>query len=152
RQAAEGLAYVHTKYVIQGDVSVGNLLLDRQSSVKLYDFQGKLLHSDGTVALDGGSSERSMSSMPRSDRNYRNYRTNIFAFGTALCVIISGQLPFPDLDTLDEDEIHRKFENHNFPPLEELPAEDVIRKCWIGEYGNATEIVGDLQMLEERTR
>jgi serine/threonine protein kinase len=152
RQAAEGLAYIHTKYVIQGDVSVGNLLLDRQLSVKLCDFQGKLLHSDGTIALDGGSSERSMSSMPRSERNHHDYRTDIFAFGTALYVMISGQLPFPDLDTLDEDEIYRKFENLEFPPVEELLGGDVIRKCWIGEYANAAEIVGDLQRLEECTR
>ncbi|KAH8721591.1 kinase-like domain-containing protein [Phaeosphaeriaceae sp. PMI808] len=129
RQAAEGLAYIHTQHVIQGD--------------------GKILHSDGTVALDGGSSERSMSSMPRSNCNYHDYKTNIFALGTTLFVMITGQLPFPDLDTSDEDEIHRRFKNHEFPPLERLPGGEVIRKCWIGDYKNATGIVDDLQRLEK---
>ncbi|KAF1914157.1 kinase-like domain-containing protein [Ampelomyces quisqualis] len=148
RQAAEGLAYIHAKHNIQSDVSVGNLLLDRQLSIKFCDFQGRLLHPDGTVALDGGSRERSMSSMPRSDHNYCDYRTDIFALGTALFAIMSGQLPFPDLDILYEDEIDRRFENHEFPPLTRLLGGDVVRKCWIGDYKNATEVVGDLQRLE----
>ncbi|KAF2731949.1 kinase-like protein [Polyplosphaeria fusca] len=149
RQAAEGLAYIHTKNVIHGDVSVGNLLLDPHLSIKFCDFQGKFLNADGTVALDDGSSERSMSSMPRSDHNNHDHKTDIFALGTALFVIVTGNLPFPDLDTLDEDEIQRRFEEHEFPPLEKLPGGDVIRNCWTGSYNSASEIIVDLQKLEK---
>jgi serine/threonine protein kinase len=150
RQAAEGLAYIHTKNVIQGDVSVGNLLLDPKLSIKFCDFQGKFLYPDGTIALDGGSSERIMSSMPRSDHNHHDYRTDIFALGTALFVIITGELPFPNLDaTDDENEIYRRFKECEFPRLGNLPGGDIIRKCWMGKYSNAAEIIVDLQGLKE---
>ena len=66
RQAAEGLAYIHTKNVLHCDVSVGNLLLGADLSIKLCDFQGRLLHTDGNVALDGAAAESAMS----LDQNY----------------------------------------------------------------------------------
>jgi serine/threonine protein kinase len=149
QQAAEGLAYIHTKNVIQRDVSVGNLLLDQDLSIKLCDFQGILLHPDGTIALDGGSRERTMSSMPHSDHNELDRKNDIFALGTALLIIITGQLPFPDLDIMDEDEINRRFEAHEFPALGEFPGGDVVRNCWMGNYGDATKAMIDLQKLAE---
>lgn len=65
-----------------------------------------------------------MSSMPRSDRNYHDYRTDMLALGTALFVMTSVQVPFLDLDTLDEDEIHGRFESHQFQSLKTLPGGD----------------------------
>lgn len=149
QQAAEGLDYIHTKDVVQSDVSVGNLLLDAQLSLKLCDFQGKILHPDGSVALDGGSSERNMSSMPRLDRSYHDRGTDIFAFGTVLYFIMTVELPFPDVHTLDEDEIDRRFKECEFPVLAALPGGDIIRKCWTGNYNTAGEILADLRNLQE---
>jgi len=149
RQAAEGLAYLHSKNVLHCDVSVGNLLLDQHLSIKLCDFQGRLLHASGDVALDGGVSEGIMSSMPRSDRNHLDRKTDIFALGTALFFVITGQPPFPDLDAVDsEDEVQIRFKRHEFPPLENLPGGDVIRNCWTGKYDEAIETIVDLQRWE----
>jgi serine/threonine protein kinase len=80
-QAAEGLAYIHMENVIHCDVSIGNLLLDINLSIKLCDFQGRFLHLSGHVALDGGAAESAMSSMPRPNRNYQDRKTDIFAYG-----------------------------------------------------------------------
>jgi serine/threonine protein kinase len=147
-QAADGLAYVHAKNVLHCDVSVGNLLLDSDLNIKLSDFQGRLLHPNGTVILDGGAAESTMSSMPRPDRNYCDRKTDIFALGTAIYFMITGHPPFPDLDTIDdEDEIQRRFEGGEFPPLEQRQGGDVVRKCWTGAYESATKIMLDLQKL-----
>jgi serine/threonine protein kinase len=149
RQAAEGLAYIHEKNVLHCDISVGNLLLDNNLSVKLCDFQGRLLGPNGAVLLNGGAAESVMSSMPRPDRNHCDSKTDIFAFGTALYFMVTGKPPFPDLDTVnDEDEICRRFECGEFPSLESCQGDDVLRKCWMGGYESATEIVLDLQKLE----
>jgi serine/threonine protein kinase len=145
QQAAEGLAYVHKKNVIHCDVSVGNLLLDIDLSIKLCDFQGRLLHPSGHVALDGGAAESVMSSMPRPDRNYQDRKTDIFAFGTALYFILTDKLPFPELSVDDEDEIRRRFARQDFPPLEQLAGGDVIRNCWTGVYDDASRAMVDLQ-------
>lgn len=147
-QAAEGLTYIHAKNVLHCDISVGNLLLDSDLNIKLSDFQGRLLHPDGTVILDGGAHESVMSSMPRLDRNSCDYNTDIFALGTAIYFMITGCPPFPDLDTLDdEDEIQRRFEEREFPSLEQHQGGDIVRKCWTGSYNSAAEVVLDLQKL-----
>ncbi|KAG4436401.1 hypothetical protein IFR05_008124 [Cadophora sp. M221] len=150
QQAAEGLAYIHMKNVFRCDVSIGNLLLDSDLSIKLCDFQGILLHPSGHVVLDGGAAESVMSSMPRPNRNYQDRKTNIFAFGTVLYIILTDELPFPELSIDDEDEIEReierRFARQDFPPpLEQLPGGDVIRNCWTGVYGNASRAMVDLQ-------
>lgn len=62
---------------------------------------------------------------------------------------MTGNVPFPDLDTLDEDEIHRRFDAREFPPLEKLVGGDVVQNCWTGSYDDVACIVGDLQRLEE---
>ncbi|KAF1841512.1 kinase-like protein [Cucurbitaria berberidis CBS 394.84] len=147
-QAAEALAYAHGKNVLHCDFSVGNLLLDRDLTIKLCDFQGRLLHSDGTVILDGGAAEGSMSSMPRPDRNYCDRKTDIFALGTAIYFMVTGQTPYPELDTIDdEDEIRKRFEDGVFPPLARHQGGDVVRSCWKGCYESATEVMLDLQTL-----
>jgi serine/threonine protein kinase len=145
QQAAEGLAYIHKKNVIHCDVSIGNLLLDTDLSIKLCDFQGRFLHPSGHVALDGGAAESVMSSMPRPNRNYQDRKTDIFAFGTALYFILTDELPFPELSVDDEDEIRRRFARQDFPPLEQLPGGDVIRNCWTGVYDDASRAMVDLQ-------
>lgn len=145
-QAAEGLAYIHSKNVLHCDISVGNLLLDTDLNIKLSDFQGRLQHPDGTVFIDGGAAESTMSSMPRLDRNYCDYKTDFFALGTAIYQMMKGHPPFTDLDPVDdEDEIQRRFKDGELPALGDNWGGDVIWKCWAGGYESATEVVRDLQ-------
>jgi serine/threonine protein kinase len=145
QQIAEGLAYIHEKNILHCDVSVGNLLLDTDLSIKLCDFQGRYLHTSGNVILDGGAAESVKSSMPRPNRNYQDRKTDLFAFGTALYFILTDELPFPELDVDDEDEIRLRFARQDFPPLEKLPGGDVIRNCWTGVYDDASKLMVDLQ-------
>lgn len=148
-QAAEGLAYIHAKNILHCDVSAGNLLLDRDLNAKLSDFQGRLLGPDGTVLLDGGAAESAMSSMPRPDRNHCDCKTDLFALGTTIYFIVTGQPPFPGLDPVDdEDEIRRRFECDEFPSLEQHRGGEVVRRCWMRGYESATEVMLDLQNLE----
>ena len=129
-QAAEGLAYAYTKNVLHYDMSVGNLLVDSDLNIKLSDFQGRLLDPNGTVILDGGAAESTMSSMPRPNQNYCDRKTDIFALGTAVYFMITSHPPFADLDTVDdEDEIQRRFRDGEFPRLETRCGGHVIQRC-----------------------
>ena len=147
-QAAEAVAYIHTKGVLHCDIGVGNLLLDQNLDIKLCDFQGKLLHPDGTVCLDGESSENIKSSMPRSDPNEANQKTDIFALGSAIYFMMKGHPPFPELDSWkDSREIVSRFKAGQFPALAEELGGAVVRKCWAGKYESADEVVHDLKKV-----
>lgn len=150
-QAAEGVAFIHSKNVIHCDITLGNLLLDPNLDIKLSDFEGKLLSPDGKVVLDGGAQVNILSSMPRDDPDYCDQKTDIFALGTAIYSMITGHRLFPDLDPIDEEEeVRRRFNSAEFPVLEAGQGGDVIRKCWTGGYMLAAEVVSDLQSLLSR--
>jgi serine/threonine protein kinase len=145
-QAAEAVAYVHTKCVLHCNIGVGNLLLDKNLNIKLCDFQGKLLHPDGTIRLDGESAEDTKSSMPRSDPNDANQKTDIFALGSAIYFIIEGHPPFPELDSRkDTLEIVSRFKSYQFPALDEELGGVVVEKCWAGKYESADEVLRELK-------
>ena len=145
-QAAEGLNYIHEKRVLHCDISISNLLLDSELEVKICDFQGRVLNHDGSIKLNGDATENTMSSMPRSDPNLCDEKTDIFALGTAIYVMMCGVLPFPDLDPAeDEDEIQRRFRERNFPPLDIIRAGSIVRKCWMAEYSTASELENDIR-------
>lgn len=147
-QTAEGLAYVHDRNVLHCDLGIGNLLLESNLNIKLSDFQGKLLQPDGTVILDGGVRENTMSWMPRADQGLSNRKTDIFALGTVIYIITTGCLPFPGLISMeDEDEVQRRFRMHEFPTLERRLGGDVVRKRWNGAYESVSEAITDLQEL-----
>lgn len=130
RQAAEGLAYIHDKNVLHYDFSIGNLLLDKDLTLKICDFQGRLLDFDGSIILDEGAAESTTSSMPRPDPNICNRQTDMFTLGTAIYFMMTGQPPFPDLDPIDnEDEIQRRFKHGDFPPLKSRQGGDIIQNA-----------------------
>ncbi|KAF4637828.1 hypothetical protein G7Y89_g246 [Cudoniella acicularis] len=76
-QTAEGVACIHASAVLHCDINVNNLLLDKDLNIKLADFQERHLATDGSVLLNSRSSENAKSSMPRSDPNYTDQKTDI---------------------------------------------------------------------------
>ena len=51
RQILNGLYYLHSKYVIHGDIKAANILTDRNAGVKLSDFGASKI-IDGIPDLD----------------------------------------------------------------------------------------------------
>lgn len=146
--AAEAVAYIHMKRVIHCDIGPGNLLLDRDLNVRVSDFQGRLLYPNGTIHLNGDSAEGVKSSMPRSDPNDADQKTDIFALGSAIYFIMKGHPPFPELDSWkDKLEIVARFKTKQFPDLDDVRGGDVVKKCWAGEYESADEVVHDLEEM-----
>lgn len=151
RQATEALSVVHKARVLHCDINVNNLLLDAKLNVKLCDFQGRLLDLDGKVEEDGLSTENIKSFMPRADLNldHADWKTEIFALGSAFYYIMEGNEPFPDLDSYhDEDEIMERFKSGQFPDLEFSLMNKVIHKCWAGKYDSADEVLRDLEVKD----
>ena len=145
RQATEALAVVHQKHVLHRDLSASNLLLDADLNVKLSDFQGRLLGPDGEVKEDGLSVENTKSFMPRLDSDHADWKTEIFALGSTFYYLMEGHQPYPELDSLDdEEEIVARFSNGRFPDIDCPSMNRVIHKCWAGEYDSAESVLQDL--------
>ena len=144
------MTYIHNSGILHRDTNLNNLLLDEELNIKFADFQGRYLSPEGDIILDGFSSENVESFMPRSDIEYADRKTDIFALGTAIYGIVTGSEPFPELDPFNdshEAEITARYKSGQFPVLESYFAGDVIRKCWTGKYESASELAGDLRRL-----
>jgi serine/threonine protein kinase len=153
QQATEGTAYIHGLGVLHCDINVNNLLLDKDLNIKLADFQGRYLAPDGSVLLNGRSSENVKSSMARSDPNHADQKTDIFALGSAIYYIMQCYEPYLELNSLDdgdESEIITRYTSGLFPPLSSHLGGNVVRSCWPGRYESTIKVVEDLKKIVER--
>ena len=153
REAAEAVAYTHSKRVLHCDIQPGNLLLDDKLHIKLSDFQGRLLASDDKeILLDGWSGEPCRFRCPREDPFNADYRTDMFALGCNIYFIMMGHAVYPDI--IDgEDRWYRKveerFEKGLFPDDDHV-CSHITYKCFRLQYDSADEIVRDIVAIEAR--
>ena len=151
-QIVEGIEHFHSKCVYHGDLRPGNILLDEHFNVKLADVQGMLRLKDGTIKLDGFAREKDMYFMPRA-HDYLDTRTDLFACGSTIHFVMTGQVVFPDLQEQSlehsealEAEINRRFQERRYPQITHA-CTAVIQRCWRGDYASAEELLQDLKML-----
>ncbi|KIW76726.1 hypothetical protein Z517_09170 [Fonsecaea pedrosoi CBS 271.37] len=142
-QAAEGLAYLHRKKVVQGDIGCHNILL-KSDEVKLCDFGGSSIHGKPAKV---GYECRSQ----RWDDTHENpsIRAELFALGSTIYEIWTTTRPFQDDP---DDMVEEKYKCRRFPDVDALPVAGIIKGCWYGTYDSADEVVTALKSLQtERT-
>ena len=151
-QAAEAVAYIHSKRVLHCDIRHHNLLLDAALDLRLADFQGQHFSPAGEVLLDALSLESTKAYLPRKPIDHASVRTDLFALGSALHFLVAGSEVFPDLHhAADEDEIQRRFREGAFPNDPHVAAA-VTAKCWRQRYASARDVLADLEALWDVVR
>ncbi|KAI9840655.1 MAG: hypothetical protein M1837_001379 [Sclerophora amabilis] len=139
-QAAEAVAFIHSKGVIHCDIHTNNLLLDDRLDVKLCDFQGTY------GSLDGEAMEGVRSFLPRAPvTTPPTVSTDLFALGSAIYEIMTGHEPF---EGLEEDEVGRLYAEGKFPAVDALVGGDIIQGCWETRCQSGQEIVERLVALQ----
>ena len=88
--------------------------------------------------------------MPRTNFNYADWKTEIFALRSTFYYIMKGHEPYPDLNPdHDEERIVKRFTFDQFPEIECSFMNCVIHKCWAGKYDSMNAVLQDLEFVHE---
>ena len=148
-QFVEGVAHVHQRGVIWGDLSVRNALLFEDWRLKLGDFTDSDLFSDYPSDWYGCEVRYCP---PGSDRpqshNTNTIKRELFAFGAATYEIVEWKVPYGPQDSVPGDEVIEALVACKQSQLTcGNPAESVIRQCWGYMYESSCRIASDLKSL-----
>lgn len=138
-QICEGLAHVHSRNVLQVDISAANVLLDWEDNAKLSDFAGSSIDGCPSLALPSLHSEHA-----RWAAAYLTLRSELFALGSTLYEVETTNQPYHDQE---DSEILALFRRDIFPDTTKLILGHPIRKCWFGQYLDTREVVLDIQQI-----
>ncbi|KAF2245204.1 kinase-like protein [Trematosphaeria pertusa] len=138
-QVAEGIAYLHQKSIVQGDIGCHNILL-KGDEVKICDFGGASI--DGRPATAGYECRSQ-----RCDGSCENpsIKSELFALGSTMYEIWTASRPYQNEP---DDIVEENYKCRCFPDVGTLPVADIIEKCWHGTYNSADEVVADLTLLQ----
>lgn len=134
----EALVFVHSMNVIHADLTCGNVSLDKSLHARLLDFSGS--------SLDGSDSLVVVTASHRCpDDNLKTIRADLFALGSTLFEIMTGQPPYFGLS---EKEITQLFAKAEFPSTENLGSTGkIIVKCWQGHFHSADEVLKGVKIV-----
>jgi serine/threonine-protein kinase len=135
-ELARGLEEVHAQDVVHRDLKPGNILLSRRGEVKIADF-GIALEARNTSLTEFGQALGTRAYMsPEQIRGERaDSRSDIFAFGVVLYEMVTGDLPFPEIEAKDGSSPLRILEAGRYPSPRGLAPDTpratvrLIREC-----------------------
>ena len=141
--AVEALEFAHSLGVYNSDIHCVNFFLDRDLNLKVGDWAGASI--DGSVSHSSYRLRHRLfdaegTDVPRATGI--TAITEVFALGTALYFMVTGQDPWPELhEPEDGQNIRKRIQEKDFPDTSKLPIlGDIISKCWNVEFTSMTEI------------
>ncbi len=158
-QAADALAYAHSRGVLHRDIKPANLLLDGHAAMKLADFGLARLCDDLTIT---GSTELPGTLRyvaPETLRKEGDARSDVYSLGLTLYELLVGRAAFTETDRIRL--LREVQESRPIPPRTLLPAiprdlETVLLKAMARDpserYESAAALGEDLQrFLDDRS-
>jgi len=166
-QAAEGLAYAHSRKVIHLDIKPANLLLDKSGTIKILDMglariddvvsatetaPAEALIQNGKVmgTVDYVSPERS------SDPAAVDHRADIYSLGCTLFHVLTGRPPFGGNTILKRIEAHRikpipslRAMRDDVPEALDAVYQRMLAKNPDDRYGSMREVITRLRASVE---
>lgn len=139
-QAIEAVTFIHSKTIIHSDLSARQFLVSPNGKdIRLSDFGGSSLDGSDAIVM-----ENATHFLPRDEDAPNTVLSDLFALGSTLYEIFVGRKPY---EGVGDGEVQRLFGERVFPTLEEEVEDErwrrVIWKCWMCEYEQAVDILGD---------
>ncbi|KAB8239984.1 kinase-like domain-containing protein [Aspergillus flavus] len=149
-QAAQSLAFCHSHGVLHGDINCGNFCLDRRLNIKLSDFAGSSINGSPAKVCYSASHQLPDNHPSTSNGIMISEKTEIFAFGSALYEMVTGNEPYSDKE---ESEIEELYRRNIFPDVTGLgPLGPVINRCWTSDFHRMSEIVEYIEAKAQSCR
>jgi serine/threonine protein kinase len=138
------------------DIRPGNMLLDAERNLKLADLdRGTKVGEDIQVLTEPfGRLLNKSEGIDAGSYGKAGARTEIFAIGSVFYSLLRGYEPY-ETEYWGDDHgviLSEKFQNKEFPHLAESVEDNIIRKCWHGEYGQVKDLLHEVKSKNMRTR
>jgi serine/threonine protein kinase len=134
--------YIHSQDVIQGDVSTRNFLVADDLSIILSDLSGSRIRDEESLVRPKTRYEKQGEGLIKV-----SIATEIFAIGSPIYDIVTGK---PSYDELEDDDVEGLFKQGEFPPTANVYLGGIIRRCWIGEFETARQVLDAMSVYENR--
>jgi len=155
KQLVDAVKYLHDANVVHGDIKGDNLLVDSDGTLKLGDFGLAILHDTAmhfSMTDPGGGTLRWMApELLIDDDSRRTQETDIYAMGMTMLEIISGNVPFHEIQA--GHRVMMAVTQGRTPLVPELQTEptsrratktlNILNRCWRykpGERAKAHEV------------
>lgn len=155
---AEALKQAHDQNIIHRDIKPDNILLTKKGVVKLADFGlAKAMDEDVSMTASGVGMGTPLYMPPEQARNAKHVdkRTDIYALGTTLYFLLTGQLPYSGENTIElilakERSKHKSARslNSEIPDRLDLMIDKMLAKDPNLRYADCDELIRDLSGLE----
>ncbi|KAG8938620.1 hypothetical protein FRC04_008142 [Tulasnella sp. 424] len=98
-EAADAINYLHHGEIVHGDIKANNILIGNNGQVLLCDF-GLTRTTDlrTSTAMKGAGTLR-WQSPELWDGGSKSFKSDVYAFGMTVAEVLTGEVPFPDLQT-----------------------------------------------------
>lgn len=96
---AKGLSYLHKKGIVHGDIKGNNILISPTLDALVADFGlAKLVDNSTAKSLKGAGSVRWQGPEILCTNARRDFSSDVYSFGMTIYEILSGRIPFYNLD------------------------------------------------------
>jgi serine/threonine-protein kinase len=154
---AYALQHAHEQHMIHRDIKPDNLLINSKGVVKLADLGlAKAIDDDLSLTQSGTGAGTPYYMSPEQTRNAKHVdvRTDIYAMGVMLYVLLTGEMPFQGTTTV---ELLQSKEQGRFPPVRkkvvevperlDLMIDKMLAKNLDHRYQSCAEMIKDLESL-----
>lgn len=141
RQIVESTEYIHTMGVRHSDFRLEQWLLDETFNARLSDFNASGYDRNAEIGLEGSEAmgaENANHFMPRDHANDSTIESDLFALGSTLYELITGNAPY---EGLSPESVENLFREGVFPSVDRLPLGDLIMGCWVKKFRSAKEML-----------
>jgi len=156
RQVAEGLEYAHQQQVIHRDLKPANILVTEDGHAKITDFGiARITARESAVRTLGVSGTPSFMSPEQVTGADLDARSDLFAFGIILYLMLTGQKPFRGdsaavmFQIAFSDPVLPSTLNPRLSPALDY----LVLRCLVKDrskrYGTARELLGDLDDVQK---